>query len=209
MPKRDLLLNDVKDENGVGVLLAGQMGGTPNELQLMVQTGLFDREKQGIRPRRQFIVRVIGVEEHRLSLGLFGTLFFADEHPILFHHNLPRAAIHFTGKPADVNELVLDIHQAWVSTFGPWRELIADVNHEAPLTALLQSGGGQLGIMPVPAAERMGRVLAHHGMQTRLEPIDRYEDTDEHGRSRMFKLLGIDDSYLIALDYTVEEMGKI
>jgi hypothetical protein len=209
MPKRDLLLSDLKAENGVGVLLAVQMGGTPNELQLMVQTGQIDREKQGIRPRRQFTVRAIGVEEHRLSLGLFGALFFADEHPILFHHNLPRAAIHFTGKPADVHELVLDIHQAWVSTFGPWRELIADINHHAPLTTLLQSGAGQLGVMPVPAAERMGRVLAHHGLQTRLEPLERYTDSDEHGRSRLYKLLGIDDSYIIALDYTVEEMGKV
>jgi hypothetical protein len=209
MPKRDLLLSDLKDENGVGVLLAAQMGGTPNELQLMVQTGQFDPVKQGIKPRRQYTIRAIGVEEHRLSLGLFGALFFADEHPILFHHNSPRMAIHFTGKPVDVYELVLDIHQAWVSTFGPWRELIADVNHEAPLTTLLKSGGGQLGIMPVPAAERMGRVLAHHGLETRLEPIERYEESDEHGRSRLYKLLGIDDSYLIALDYTVEEMGKI
>jgi hypothetical protein len=209
MPKRDLLLSDLKGENGVGVLLAAQMGGTPNELQLMVQTGQFDPVKQGIRPRRQFTIRAIGVEEHRLSLGLFGALFFADEHPILYHHNLPRAAIHFTGTPADVHELVLDIHQAWVSTFGPWRELIADINHETPLTTLLKSGAGQLGIMPRPAAERMSRVLAHHGMQTRLEPIDRYEDSDEHGRSRLYKLMGIDDSYLIALDYTVDEMGKI
>jgi hypothetical protein len=127
----------------------------------------------------------------------------------LFHHNQPRLAVHFAGKPKDVNELVLDIHQAYVSTFGPWRELATDINREKPLVNLLTSGEGVLGIMPKPAAERMVKVLQHHGLTARLEAEGVHETEDEHGRSRLRKLLGIDDSYFVALDFSVEEMGKV
>jgi hypothetical protein len=209
MPKREKLLSELKDEKDYGIFLAAQMGGVPNELQLIIQTAQLDSAKGGLRPRSQYVVRVLGIAEHRMSLGIFGRLFFSDDHPILFHHNELRKAIHFEGKPKDVNELVLDIHQAYVTTFGPWRELATDINREKPLVDLLVSGTGRLGIMPQPAAERMVRVLQHHGMTAHLEEQDGYEKEDEHGRSRLRKLLGIDDSYFVALDFTVDEMGKI
>jgi hypothetical protein len=208
LPKREKLLSQLQDEKDYGIFLAAQMGGVPSELQLIIQTAQYDDQAQGLRPRGQYVIRALGVQEHRVSLGVFGRLFFADEHPILYHHNLPRVTVQFEGKPKDVNELVLDIHQAYVTTFGPWRELATDINRSQPLVTLLTSGSGTLGIMPQPAAERMEKVLKHHQMTARLEakPI---ETQDEHGRSRLVKLLGIDDSYLVALDFSVEEMGKI
>lgn len=207
--KTEKLLSELQGEKDYGVLLAVQMGGVPQELQLMVQTALYDEAAGGLRPRAQYIVRALGVVEHRVSLGMFGRFFMADEHPILFHYNLPRAAIHFEGQPKDVNELVLDIHQAYLSTFGPWREMARDLNREKPLVNLLQSGEGILGTMPKPAAERMVKVLTHHGLAARLDEHNLHDGEDEHGRSRNMKLLGIDDSYLIALDFSVDEMGKI
>ncbi len=209
MPKREKLLSELKGEKDYGIFLAAQMGGVPNELQLIIQTAQLDEEKQGLRPRSQYVIRVLGIAEHRMSLGIFGRLFFADEHPILFHHNQPRQAIRFQGKPKDVNELVLDIHQAYVTTFGPWRELASDINREKPLVDLLTAGEGTLGVMPQTAAERMSKVLQHHGLTVRLEEQDGYDKEDEHGRSRFRKLLGIDDSYFVALDFSVDEMGKI
>jgi hypothetical protein len=206
--KREKMLSELQGEKGYGIFLAAQMGGVPQELQLIIQTAQFDEQKQGLRPRSQYVIRALGVVEHRISLGVFGNFFFADEHPVLLHYNVPRAVIHFEGQPKDVNELVLDVTQAYLSTFGPWRELARDLNREKPLVDLLMSRNGVLGTMPRPGAERMVRVLEHHGMTGRLEDVSRYEMEDEHGRSRKMKLLGIDDSYLIALDFSVDEMGK-
>ena len=209
MPKTQQLLNELQGEGDYGIFLAAQMGGVPSELQLIIQTAQYDDQAGGLRPRRQYVIRALGVEEHRISLGVFGRLFIADEHPILYHHNLPRVAVNFEGTPDDVNELVLDIHQAYVTTFGPWRELATDINRSQPLVNLLSSGSGLLGTMPKPAAERMVKVLEHHGLKATLDEKVMHDGQDEHGRSRLMKLLGIDDSYLVALDFSVEEMGKI
>lgn len=206
--KREALLTELQGENRYGIFLAIQMGGVPQELQLIIQTAMFDEKVQGLRPQNQYVIRALGVVEHRVSLGVFGNLFIADEHPVLLHYNAPRAVIQFTGQPDDVNELVLDINQAYLSTFGPWRELAKDINRTQPLVNLLTSGSGVLGTMPKPGAERMTRVLAHHGMQATLDESRMYEEQDEHGRSQNMRLLGIDDSYLIALDFTVDELGK-
>ncbi|MBI1280348.1 MAG: hypothetical protein GC179_19660 [Anaerolineaceae bacterium] len=206
--KRESLLAELQGENRYGIFLALQMGGVPQELQLIVQTAVFDEQEQGLRPQNQYVIRALGVVEHRVSLGVFGNLFIANEHPVLLHYNAPRAVIQFTGQPDDVNELVLDINQAYLSTFGPWRELAKDINRTQPLVNLLTSGSGVLGTMPKPGAERMTRVLAHHGMQATLDESRMYDEKDDHGRSTNMRLLGIDDSYLIALDFTVDELGK-
>lgn len=209
MPRREQLLSELQDANDYGILLMAQMGGVPNEIQLIVQTARYDPAAQGLRERGTYVIRALGVREHRLSLGVFGKLFFARDHPILLHHNTPRVAITFEGQPnRDIHELVLDVHQAYVLTFGPWRELAADINREQPLVNLLASGAGVLGIMPEPAAARMAKVLSHHGLTPHLEPQP-FETEDEHGRSRLMTLLGIDDSYLVALDFSVEQMGKV
>ena len=208
MPDRQQLLSELQGENDVGVLLMAQMGGVPSELQVFIQTAQYDAAAEGLRDKNGYMIRILSVQEHRLSLGLFGSLFIAEQHPILLHHNEPLLDVHFEGQPADINELVLDIHQAHASTFGPWRELAGDINREQPLFTLLQSGGGKLGTMPKTAAERMVRVLQHHHMQARSDDTPEREETDEHGRSTLWKLLGIGDSYFVALDFTVDKMGK-
>jgi hypothetical protein len=209
MPQREKLLSELQHEHDVGVLLMAQMGGVPNELQLFIQTAQYDEAVQGLRERNGYVIRVISVKEHRLSLGLFGRIFFTEEHPILLHHNEPRVQVHFEGQPKDINELVLDISQAHASTFGPWRELAADINREKPLVDLLQSGAGLLGEMPRTAAFRMVKVLEHHDMTARLVGADTERpSTDEHGRSTLWKLLGVGDSYFVALDFAVDLMGK-
>ncbi|MBZ0294679.1 MAG: hypothetical protein K8L99_19090 [Anaerolineae bacterium] len=210
MPERENLLNDLKAPNDVGVLLLAQMGGVPNELQLIIQTAQYDESVQGLRERPGgYVIRVLSVREHRLSLGLFGSLFFTAEHPILLHHNDPKLDVHFSGTAENLSELVLDVSQAYASTFGPWRELAGDLNRERPLYELLQAEEGRLGTFPRTAAERMVRVLEHHGMTGSLEAAEAERDSvDEHGRSQMWKLLGIGDSYFVALDFVVDRMGK-
>lgn len=209
MPQREKLLSELQAEHDVGVLLVAQMGGVPNELQLIIQTAQYDESVQGLRERGGYIIRVIGVREHRMSLGLFGQIFFADQHPILLHHNEARVQVHFEGTPKDINELVLDISQAHASTFGPWRELASDINREKPLVDLLQSGSGLLADLPKTAALRLAKVLEHHGMTAKLVGADvERAATDDHGRSTLWKLLGVGDSYFVALDFAVDVMGK-
>jgi hypothetical protein len=211
MPKRDQLISELQTEGDYGVLLVAQMGGVPNELQLIVETARYDASVEGLRPQHDYTIRVLGVREHRVNLGVFGSLAFIDDHPLLYHHNTPRVAVYFNGKPADVNELVLDISQAYVSTFEGWRHLVDmtdDINRTIPMVDLLSSGYGLLGTMPKPLAERMAKVLAHHHITYSLTEDTSFEATDDHGRSKLARLLLIDQSYFIAVDFSVERMGK-
>jgi len=211
MSIHDQLISEVQGEQNYGVLLVAQMGGVPNELQLIVETARYDESVEGLRPQHDYVIRALGVREHRVNLGVFGNLTFSDDHPLLFHHNTPRVAVYFSGKPDNVNELVLDISQAYVSTFGPWRHLVdmaEDINRAMPMVDLFQSGYGLLGTMPKPLAERITKVLAHHNVEYSLTEDASFAATDEHGRSRLAKLLLIDQSYFIALDFSIELMGK-
>ena len=211
MPKRDQLIGELQGERDYGVLLVAQMGGVPNELQLIVETAHYDEAVEGLRPQHDYIIRALGVREHRVNLGVFGRLLFLDDHPLLYHHNTPRVAVYFDGKAEHVNELVLDISQAYVSTFGQWRHLVDmadDINRAVPMVDLLQSGYGLLGTMPKPLADRMVKVLEHHNISATLGEDASFDAADEHGRSRLAKLLLLDQSYFIALDFSVEQMGK-
>lgn len=212
MPKRDQLLRELQGEQDYGVLLVAQMGGVPNELQLIVETAHYDEAAQGLRPQHDYTIRVLGVREHRVSLGIFGRLsFITDDHPLLYHHNTPRVAVYFDGKPDNVNELVLDISQTYVSTFGPWRHLIdmaEDINRALPMVDLLASGYGLLGTMPKPLAERIAKALTHHNVGYSFSEDASFASADEHGRSRQAQLMLIDQSYFIALDFTIEQMGR-
>lgn len=210
MPKRQQLLDELKGEDALGVLLAVQMGGVPNELQLLVQTAYHDEAAGGLRERTRYIIRALSVEEHKLSVGLFGQLRFSDDHPLLYPHNMPSVGVFFRGKPdpARVHELVLDISQAHASTFGPWRHIAEDINAAMPLFDLVQSGGGLLGEMPKPAAERMAKVFAHHGMESKLIEDPNFSASEDHGRSTLYKLLLIDEGHVTALDFSVDVMGS-
>lgn len=208
---RDHLLAELSGEGDYGVLLVAQMGGTPNELQLIIETAQYDEAVQGLRPQGAYIVRALGVREHQAHLGVFGRLQFLDEHPLLLHHNTPKCAVHFDGRAADLNALTLELFEAYVGTFGPWRNLAAmpdDFNPAQPLTQLLAGGFGLLGVMPKPLAERMVKALTQHGVKATISEQADFATTDEHGRSRLLKLLRIDSGYVIALDFSVERMNR-
>ena len=212
MPKREQLMQETVGEHNFGVLLTLQMSGVPNEVQLIIETAEYDPQRQGLKPKQAYIVRALGVREHMGSVGMFARLLFVDDHPLLLHHNTPKTSIYFTCTPEDVNALVLDISQAYVLAFGGWRHMTDptdDINRAMPLVDLLQTGDGILGVMPKPAAERIGRVLEHHGLAVRLVEDTTFAAQDEHGRSRLAKLLLIDDSYFIALDFSVEYLGRV
>jgi hypothetical protein len=209
MPKREKLLSQLGGEKDYGVLLTAQMGGVPNELQLIIETAHLDEKANGLRPQGQYVIRVLGVFEHQVHLGVFAKLKFVDDHPLLYQHNFPPVGFFFRGKPQNVYELILDIEQAHVSTFGFWRKFTDYLELDKPLVELLTSGGGLLGRMPKPLAERMAKVFEHHKVEHKLIEGDLHEDEDEHGRSRMAKLLLIDNSYFVALDFAVDELGKV
>ncbi|MBK9750968.1 MAG: hypothetical protein J0M07_01860 [Anaerolineae bacterium] len=210
MPKRDQLLSELGGEQDYGVLLVAQMGGVPNQIDLIIQTAIYDEAAEGLRPRHTYIIRALGVREHRLTVGMFGKLRLLDEHPLLYHHNAPKVAVYFDGTPKDLNELVLDISQTHVLAYEGWRHLVDtdDINRSTPMTTLFKRGFGVLGVMPKPLAERIGKVLEHHGIKHTDNEELPDDNTDEHGRSRLAKLLLLDQSYIIALDFSVEELGK-
>lgn len=216
MPERAKLLNDLDGIGRYGVLLAVQMGGVPNEIQLIFETAAYDEEAQGLRPLNNYLIRALGVREHKISVGVFGRLaFMTDLHPLLIHYNAPRVAVTFDGVPENVNEAVLDLTQTYVSTFTIWRHMVeaaGDFNTNMSLVDLLSKqdndGSKMLGVMPAPLADRVAKVLEHHGLTYQLTPDPDWQDTDEHGRSRMSQVLLIDNSYVISLDFSVELLGK-
>ncbi len=215
MPDRNKLLSDIEGLKRYGVLLAVQMGGVPNEIQLIFQTAEFDEAAQGLRPLNNYVIRALGVREHKVTVGLFGRLSFMNDHPLLIHHNTPRVAVMFDGAPQNVNEMALDLQQAYVSTFTVWRHLAemgSDLNTTIPLTELLAKDDGEgskmLGVMPKPLADRIEKVLAHHGLTYHSAQDPDWTDQDEHGRSQLSQLLLIDQSYVVALDFSVEQIGK-
>ncbi len=209
MPMREQLLSELEGTNDVGVLLVSQMGGVPEEIQLVVQTAQFDEAAGGLRERTAYIIRGLGVKEHRVSLGVFGSLFFAVEHPVLFHHNEARHEISFEGQPTDPNAFVLDIQAAYSYVFGPWRNIGDDINRSKPLFDLVQQGEGVLGVFPKTAAERLVKVFNHHNMQATTTEVapERDPNPNEHGQTQRLKMLGVDDSYLIAYSFMVDKMG--
>lgn len=213
MPVRGQFFNDLAGEGALGMLLLAQMGGAPNELHAIIETAQYDAAANGLRPTGGYAVRALGVVDHRVQLGMFekAALYENADHPLLLHFNTPRVAVHFDGKPKDVNELVLDISQAYISVFLNWRHLVDhpdDINRTVPLIDLLNRGYGLLGTMPKPLAERMARVLAHHGMAASLSEDVSFATTDDHGRSRLAKLLLLDDAYFIAFEFSFEPMGR-
>ncbi|KXK25464.1 MAG: hypothetical protein UZ15_CFX003000020 [Chloroflexi bacterium OLB15] len=211
MPKREQFFAELGAEQQYGVLLVAQMGGAPNEIQAIVETAEYDAAVEACALNPAISSARWACWNTRASLGVFGVATLTEDHPLLYHHNTPKVAVHFEGKPDDINELVLDVSQAYVSTFLEWRHLVEmpdDLNRSVPLVDLLQRGIGLLGTMPKPLAERMARVLKHHGLNASLSEDNSFESVDDHGRSTLAKALILDSTYIIALDFSFETMGK-
>lgn len=212
MPKREKLIQDMQAEHAQAVILLAQVGAAPGELQVILQTAVYDEPQQGLRPRGSYIIRVLGAMEYRIaSMGLtVDHVEFLDEHPLLYVYNHPAAALFFKGIPPDVNALVIDLLQAHASTLGPWRPFPEYLNVSKPLVDLFSSGGGLAGQMPEPLAEALAKILEKHGLESKLlkgqAPQERHDNPIL--RQQQTKILMIGESYFIANLFSVEEMGK-
>jgi hypothetical protein len=198
---RDRITDEINRENGYGVFLLSQMDSVPETLQFIIATTEFDEEANGLRDRSRYVVRAIGVQEHRVSMGIFKGIGFKDDHPLLYAYNTAPVGVFFRGTADHPHELVLDIFQAYASTFGPWHHIPEYLNASKPLLDLVKSGGDLLGEMPRPLADQMETVLRHHGLETKLL------EAENNARPPMQVML-LDDSYVIAMDFSVDELGK-
>lgn len=208
MTPREQLFEDLTGDDRYGVLLMAQLDAVPETLQLVIATTREDPAAGGLRDMHQFVIRAIGVAEHRIHLGVFKSFAERDTHPLLHQYNATPVGLFFRGQPDDVNALFVDVLQAYAGTFGAWRQPPMYFNTSRPLLNLLASGGDLVGQMPQPLADALVKALEAHGLETRAlaEPT---EDTDEHGRSRLRKVLLMDDAYVVAFDFTVEFLGKV
>lgn len=202
MPKREQMMREINQENGYGVFLMAQMDSVPDTLQFVVATTEYDADTDGLRDKSRYVVRSLGVQEHRISVGMFGALASHDDHPLLHQYNTQPVGVFFRGKPENPQELVLDIFQGYASTFGPWRHIPTYLNTSKPLVDLVSGGGDLLGEMPKPLAERMEKILQHHNLETKL--IEG-ELPDEQPT---MKVLLLDDSYVVAMDFSIDELGR-
>lgn len=215
MPKRQAFFNDLASPQRQAALLIAQVGAMPTEIQLVTQVAEYDEAVQGLRPIRTYVIRVNGVTEHRvMTLGMtVDDISIETDHPLLYQYTSPPAAVFFRGTPKDVNTLVLDIAQAHATTFQGWRHFPQYLNVEQPLATLLESGGGLLGQMPQPLADRLVPVLEHHGLEHKVmvgePPVKpRFADSEAHRRSQPLSVLLMGESYFISFMFSFDEMGK-
>ncbi len=208
MPKRQAFFNDLASPQRQAALLIAQVGAMPTEIQLVTQIAEYDEAVQGLRPIRTYIIRINGATEHRvMTLGMtVDDVRIETDHPLLYEYTAPPAAVFFRGTPSDINALVLDIAQAHATTFQGWRPFPMYLNVEQPLATLLQSGGGLLGQMPLPLAERLTLVLEHHGLEHKVmvgEPHLKPRSPDQP-----LSVLLMGESYFISFMFSFDEMGK-
>lgn len=188
----DKITAELQNDHHVGIMLVAQMGMTPEEIQLVVQTAYFDENDRSMTTTGGYIVRCLGVQEHRISLGIFHRLVYVDDHPLLWNFNSIYRQIYFRGTPENVDSLMLDLQQLYGQHYGLFRSLADDINRTRPLGSLLTAGYGLLGEMPAPMAERIKTVLERYGLTVDLV------DSDDHEEPPMqFKLLVLDDSYFV------------
>lgn len=193
------------DEN-LGVLLAAQVGGTPNEIQLIIQTTEhLEGEGERLRPTGQYIIRAISVVEHKLSLGFFSSLVHSMDNPLLWPHNEKRMVVTFRGQPANVDSLMIDLYQLYGQTYGiydPSTRMADELNREKPLATLFANGQGILGEMPESFAHKVVRLLERHNMASQLDEIE----LDRPDLTRQSLIL--DDSYIVAQFFSADPMGQ-
>lgn len=212
MPKRDKLFQDMAQDDSQAVLLVAQVGGMPGEIQLILETATLDDAADQLRPLNNYIIRVLGAAEHHVvDLGTtVDRVALLDDHPLLYQYNARPVALFFRGQPQNVDELIIDISQAHASTFGPWRNFPQYINLAQPLFTLLGAGGGLLGQMPQPLADRLIPVLEKHGLEHNA--MAGKTDQEQHDnpvlQQQKAKVLLIGRSYFIANMFSFEEMGR-
>ena len=210
MPHTEQFFADLAGENRQAALLVAQVGASPNELQLITQIAEYDESVEGLRPIRSYIIRVLGVLEHRIVN--FGTtvndIQIVDEHPLLYEYTSKPTAVFFRGTVDNPDSVVMDIAQAHATTFYPWRHFPQYLNMEQSLGALFEAGGGLLGQMPAPLAEKILKVLEHHGLEHKIaegEPYIKLHDNPALLQSTL-KVLLFGSSYFISYGFSIQEM---
>lgn len=212
MPKRDNLFEDMNGDDRQAALLVVQVGGMPNELQLILETAQLDDDQEGLRPLHNYIVRILGVTEHRVvNLGTtVEHMALVDDHPLLYQYNKTPVALFVRGNPTDINAVILDIAQAHSEVFGLWRRFPEYMNIEKPLYTLFEEGGGLLGQMPKPLAEKLVAVMDKHGLETKLIEGENPANKNKNPmvKNQNIQALFIGASYFISYAFSIEEMGK-
>lgn len=210
MPHSEQFFADLEGENRQAALLVAQVGASPNELQLITQIAEFDESVQGLRPIRSYIIRVLGVLEHRIVN--FGTTVndvkILEEHPLLYEFTTNPTAVFFRGTVENPDSVLADIAQAHATTFYPWRHFPQYLNMDQPLSTLLESGGGLIGQMPAPLAERVIKVLEHHNLEYKTadgEPYIKLHDNPALLQMNLQVLL-LGSSYFISYGFSIQEM---
>lgn len=210
MPHTEQFFADLEGENRQAALLVAQVGASPTELQLITQIAEYDEEAQGLRPIRSYIIRVLGVLEHRIVN--FGTTVnevkILEDHPLLYEFTTSPTAVFFRGTAENPDAVVMDIAQAHATTFYPWRHFPQYLNMEQALSTLLESGGGLLGQMPAPLAEKVVKVLEHHGLEHKTaegEPYIKLHDNPALLQTAL-KVLLLGGSYFISYGFSIQEM---
>ena len=191
------IVRELQAENAVGVLLLAQLGSSPAEIMLAVRTTILDQAAGGLRPLNQYVVRLAGLVEHKIALGLFDHIALVEDHPLLHHHNAAGVRVYLTSSAADPDAVLADIEAAHFEMFGRWRELGDDLNHRVPPQELLKAGMGTLGEFPEPFATALGEVLRAYQVGFSSAP----------GEAKIGHcyVLAFDNSYLIARSFAVEQ----
>lgn len=197
------LLQWFTDEHHLGVILVAQMGMTPEEIQLVIQTAEYVEAEQALITKKAYLMRCLGVQKHQLSLGAFGRIAHTEDHPLLWNFNYPYQQIYFNGTPNNVDELMIELNQLYGQHYGQHHGLVDDVNRSRPLGSILSAGYGLLGEMPQPMAEKVKALLAKHGLQ-----VD-FVESEIEAPPIPLRLLVLDDSYFVATLFSVDPMqGK-
>lgn len=213
MPHSQQFFEDIAGENRHGALLVAQTGAAPNELQLVVQVAEFDETVEGLRPIRSYIIRILGVLEHRIVN--FGTtsndIQILEDHPLLYEYTKKPTAVFFRGEVESPDSVVMDIAQAHATTFYPWRHFPQYLNMETPLTTLFEEGGGLIGQMPEPLADSVIKVLEHHNLEHKTAQGTAY--IQQHDNPALLQsalqVLIFGGSYFVAYGFSIQEMvGK-
>lgn len=213
MPKTRQFFDDMGGDNRQAALLVAQVGAAPNELQLITQVAEYDEAAGGLRPICTYIIRVLGVIEHRIVN--FGTTVedvkLETDHPLLYQYARKPTAVFFRGEVANPDTLTMDIAQAHATTFFPWRHFPEYLNTSQPLSTLFASGGGLIGNMPEPLAERVVKVLEHHGLEHKTvqdKPYVQLHDNPALLQTQL-KVLLLGASYFVSYAFSIEELkGK-
>ncbi len=192
------IIEELKAENALGLLLMAQLGATPAELMLVLRTTTLDQQTGALTPIGMYQIKLGSAIEHKLTLGPFNHAAAMDDHPILYHHNHTGIRVFVTNPAEDVDATYGNLAAAYLEMFGQYRQLVQDLNQRVEPDEILEKGMGVLGEFPEPFALTAARVLHENGVKTTLVA----------GEAKIggFKLLAFDNSYFVARTIDIQKV---